>query len=181
MGSGQPHPRVGGGRNYLSINPLPKTMEGSSFQGSALIERAAVIHSGRLAGDREVRSQAEIRPPSRNVNSVRPIGQVVPKFLRTRRRNQPLFPHRTLAPVADMLDAFAELADAVGLDVDERWSDAAAALEAAAVWVRSAYSESHRSRARRDFPTATGRPIAEPRPKPSMSAAAEKHTVTRRR
>jgi hypothetical protein len=48
-------------------------------------------------------------------------------------RNQPLFPHRVLQPVAALLQQLAELTDAIAREVeDARWGEATSALERAA-------------------------------------------------
>lgn len=61
-----------------------------------------------------------------------------PPFLRTR-RNQPLNPNRLLQPIADALQQFAELAQAVSDVVDDaRWPEAAEAFERAAGCLKQA-------------------------------------------
>jgi hypothetical protein len=61
-----------------------------------------------------------------------------------------------MAALAELHAGLRELADAIAVEVnDERWSDAAIALDAAATWVRAPVSHTHRADARRYFPTAT--------------------------
>lgn len=60
-----------------------------------------------------------------------------PSHLKTR-RNQPLFPDRVLVPVAEMLAQLAQLAHALSDVVeDQRWIEAASALDDAVVCVRA--------------------------------------------
>lgn len=75
-------------------------------------------------------------------------------FLKTYERARPLFAHRTLAAIGELVLHVQDLCSAIYVETeDARWLEAADALANARVWLRAPYDHVQRDEARRNLPT----------------------------